>query len=69
MCRVHRRGIGERGHDVFWIKESMPGAEAPIVLAHAHARRLGRQFAVIERIESVCALYPDGDGRRKSADI
>jgi predicted nuclease of predicted toxin-antitoxin system len=31
--------LRERGHDVFWIKESMRGAEDPIVLAHAQTER------------------------------
>jgi len=29
--------LRERGHDVFWIKESMPGAEDAIVLARAQS--------------------------------
>jgi predicted nuclease of predicted toxin-antitoxin system len=31
--------LRERGHDVFWIKESMRGAEDSIVLAHAQSEQ------------------------------
>lgn len=31
--------LRERGHDVFWVKESMRGAEDPIVLARAQTER------------------------------
>ena len=31
--------LRERGHDVFWIKESMRGADDPIVLAYAQAEQ------------------------------
>ena len=32
--------LRERGHDVFWVKESMRGAEDPLVLARAQTERL-----------------------------
>lgn len=31
--------LREQAHEVFWIKESMPGAQDPVVLAHAQTEQ------------------------------
>jgi len=71
--------LRERGHDVVWIKESMPGAEDPAVLALAQAEQRVMvtsdtdfgELAYRSRLPAQCGVVlirldwtePDGDNQ------